>query len=318
MFSFFRHTKNKPEPLPYQKQSATSQHEEDQSISSILKRVRQIEIKTKGLSNHIFSGEYHSAFKGRGMSFSEVREYSFGDDVRSIDWNVTARFKSPFVKVFEEERELTLMLLVDISASSLFGTQKQSKRELITELCAVLSFSAITNNDKVGVIFFSDKIERYIPPKKGRSHILFIIRELLTMTPQPNAQTDITQALKFLNSIMKKKTISFLLSDFICPEYKNALQIAAKRHDLIGIQTYDPGDMNLQNVGLVLAEDFETGQTQWIDTSSKPVQQMYNQRAQANLSQTKNTFIKSGAQLIQVSTVDDYVKKLQVFFKSRI
>jgi uncharacterized protein (DUF58 family) len=318
LFSFFRHTKNKPEPLPYQKQSATSQHEEDQSISSILKRVRQIEIKTKGLSNHIFSGEYHSAFKGRGMSFSEVREYSFGDDVRSIDWNVTARFKSPFVKVFEEERELTLMLLVDISASSLFGTQKQSKRELITELCAVLSFSAITNNDKVGVIFFSDKIERYIPPKKGRSHILFIIRELLTMTPQPNAQTDITQALKFLNSIMKKKTISFLLSDFICPEYKNALQIAAKRHDLIGIQTYDPGDMNLQNVGLVLAEDFETGQTQWIDTSSKPVQQMYNQRAQANLSQTKNTFIKSGAQLIQVSTVDDYVKKLQVFFKSRI
>jgi uncharacterized protein (DUF58 family) len=318
LFSFFRHTKNKPESLPYQKQSATSQHEEDQSISSILKRVRQIEIKTKGLSNHIFSGEYHSAFKGRGMSFSEVREYSFGDDVRSIDWNVTARFKSPFVKVFEEERELTLMLLVDISASSLFGTQKQSKRELITELCAVLSFSAITNNDKVGVIFFSDKIERYIPPKKGRSHILFIIRELLTMTPQPNAQTDITQALKFLNSIMKKKTISFLLSDFICPEYKNALQIAAKRHDLIGIQTYDPGDMNLQNVGLVLAEDFETGQTQWIDTSSKPVQQMYNQRAQANLSQTKNTFIKSGAQLIQVSTVDDYVKKLQVFFKSRI
>ena len=318
MFSFFRHTKNKPEPLPYQKQSATSQHEEDQSISSILKRVRQIEIKTKGLSNHIFSGEYHSAFKGRGMNFSEVREYSFGDDVRSIDWNVTARFKSPFVKVFEEERELTLMLLVDISASSLFGTQKQSKRELITELCAVLSFSAITNNDKVGVIFFSDKIERYIPPKKGRSHILFIIRELLTMTPQPNAQTDITQALKFLNSIMKKKTISFLLSDFICPEYKNALQIAAKRHDLIGIQTYDPGDMNLQNVGLVLAEDFETGQTQWIDTSSKAIQQMYNQRAQANLSQTKNTFIKSGAQLIQVSTVDDHVKKLQVFFKSRI
>jgi uncharacterized protein (DUF58 family) len=318
LFSFFRHTKNKPEPLPYQKQSATSQHEEDQSISSILKRVRQIEIKTKGLSNHIFSGEYHSAFKGRGMSFSEVREYSFGDDVRSIDWNVTARFKSPFVKVFEEERELTLMLLVDISASSLFGTQKQSKRELITELCAVLSFSAITNNDKVGVIFFSDKIERYIPPKKGRSHILFIIRELLTMTPQPNAQTDITQALKFLNSIMKKKTISFLLSDFICPEYKNALQIAAKRHDLIGIQTYDPSDINLQNVGLVLTEDFETGQTQWIDTSSKAVQQLYNQRAQANLSQTKNTFIKSGAQLIQVSTVDDYVKKLQVFFKSRI
>lgn len=318
MFSFFRHTKNKPESLPYQKQSATSQHEEDQSISSILKRVRQIEIKTKGLSNHIFSGEYHSAFKGRGMSFSEVREYSFGDDVRSIDWNVTARFKSPFVKVFEEERELTLMLLVDISASSLFGTQKQSKRELITELCAVLSFSAITNNDKVGVIFFSDKIERYIPPKKGRSHILFIIRELLMMTPQPNAQTDITQALKFLNSIMKKKTISFLLSDFICPEYKNALQIAAKRHDLIGIQTYDPGDMNLQNVGLVLAEDFETGQTQWIDTSSKAIQQMYNQRAQANLSLTKNIFIKSGAQLIQVSTVDDYVKKLQVFFKSRI
>ena len=318
MFSFFNHKKNKhvaPEPELRQTSHAI---DDEQNITSILKRVRQIEIKTKGLSNHIFSGEYHSAFKGRGMSFSEVREYSFGDDVRSIDWNVTARFKSPFVKVFEEERELTLMLLVDISASSLFGTQKQSKRELITELCAVLSFSAITNNDKVGVLFFSDKIERYIPPKKGRSHILFIIRELLTMRPQANAQTDISQALKFLNSIMKKKTISFLLSDFICPEYKNALQIAAKRHDLIGIQTYDPGDLKLEDVGLVLAEDFETGHTQWIDTSSKAAQQIYTQRTLKQQSQTKDTFIKSGAQLIQLSTTDDYVKKLQVFFKSRI
>lgn len=312
MFSFFKHTK----PVKTTIHSAEMQSE--QSIAQILKKVRQIEIKTKGLSNHIFSGEYHSAFKGRGMSFSEVRDYSFGDDVRNIDWNVTARFKSPFVKVFEEERELTLMLMVDISASSLFGTQVRFKQELITELCAVLSFSAITNNDKVGVIFFSNKIEKYIPPKKGKSHILYIIRELLTLTPMLGTQTDITQALKFLNSIMKKKTICFLLSDFISPEYKDALQIAAKRHDLIGIQVVDAAEEILPKVGMILAEDLETNQIRWIDTSSAWVQKKYAEQAVFRSHLTKSVFAKSGAQILQIRTSDDYVKMLQLFFKSRI
>ncbi|GBL34417.1 uncharacterized protein Mb1516 [Filimonas sp.] len=209
------------------------------TTADILKKVRQIEIKTKGLTNHIFGGEYHSAFKGRGMSFSEVREYAYGDDIRSIDWNVTARSNTPYIKIFEEERELTLMLLVDISASSLFGTTQQTKRNLITEICAVLSFSAITNNDKVGVIFFSDKVERYIAPKKGRSHILFIIRELITMEPHRNAQTNVQAALKFLNNIMKKRAITFLLSDFNSAPFSDALNVAGKRHDIIGINVHD-------------------------------------------------------------------------------
>lgn len=288
-----------------------------QELSGILKKVRQIEIKTKGLSNHIFSGEYHSAFKGRGMSFSEVREYSFGDDVRNIDWNVTARFRAPFVKIFEEERELTLMLLVDISGSSLFGTRKQTKRDLITEICAVLSFSAITNNDKVGVLFFSDKVERYIPPKKGRSHILFIIRELLTLKPHPGAQTNIAEALRYLNSVMKKKSIAFLLSDFISPSYKEALQVAARRHDMVGIQVSDPGDELLPDVGVIRAQDAESGQMYWLDTSSAAVRKQYQDRFAKQQQATREQFVKSGAQLMQVSTTDDYVKKLQVFFKSR-
>lgn len=286
------------------------------NINDILKRVRSIEIKTKGLTNHIFGGEYHSAFKGRGMSFSEVREYSFGDDVRSIDWNVTARFNSPFIKVFEEERELTLMLLVDISGSALFGTA-QSKRDLITEICAVLSFSAITNNDKVGVIFFSDKIERYIAPKKGKSHILFIIRELITMTPHRNAKTDISQALKFLNNIMKKRSITFLMSDFVSGDYKAALQIASKKHDLIGIHVYDQRDVELPDIGIVHIEDSETHESRWIDTSSADFQKQYKKQFEQIERITKDSFAKSGASLVSIRTDDDYVKKLKIFFKSR-
>jgi uncharacterized protein (DUF58 family) len=296
------------------KNEATDMQE---ATSDILKKVRKIEIKTKGLSNHIFSGEYHSAFKGRGMSFSEVREYAYGDDVRNIDWNVTARFKSPFIKVFEEERELTLMLLVDISASSLFGTHHQSKRDLITELCAVLAFSAFTNNDKVGILFFSDKVERYIQPKKGRSHILFIIRELLTLKPHFNAQTNVNEALKFLNSVMKKKAITFLLSDFISPDYKTGLQIASKRHDMIGIHVSDPLDATLPNVGVMQVTDFETKQSKWIDTSDKQLRANYSNYFQQELRHTKDTFAKSGAHYMHIMTTDDYVKKLRVFFKSR-
>ncbi len=284
------------------------------TTTEILKRVRSIEIKTKGLSNHIFGGEYHSAFKGRGMSFSEVREYAFGDDVRTIDWNVTARFHSPYIKVFEEERELTLMLLVDISASSLFGTSKQSKRDLITEISAVLSFSAISNNDKVGILFFSDKIEKYIAPKKGKSHILFIIRELLTMEPHRNAQTNIAEALKFLNNIMKKRSIAFLMSDFVSSDYKSALQIASKRHDLVGLHIYDHRDMMLPDIGVINLEDSETHDSHWVDTSSKEFQNLYKKQFELIEKQTIDSFAKSAASLVSIRTDDDYVKKLKLFF----
>jgi uncharacterized protein (DUF58 family) len=287
------------------------------TTSEILKKVRSIEIKTKGLTNHIFGGEYHSAFKGRGMSFSEVREYAFGDDVRNIDWNVTARFHSPFIKVFEEERELTLMLMVDISASSLFGSSIQTKRNLITEICAVLSFSAISNNDKVGIIFFSDKVEKYIPPKKGKSHILFIIRELITMTPHRNARTDIAEVLKFLNNIMKKRSISFLMSDFVSGDFKSALQIASKKHDLIGVHVYDKSDAEIPDIGLLHLEDSETHQTQWIDTSSTDFRMKYKDQFEKIEKHTKEVFAKSGASLVSVRTDEDYVKKLKIFFKSR-
>ena len=248
------------------------------TTSDILKKVRAIEIKTKGLTNHVFGGEYHSAFKGRGMNFSEVREYAYGDDVRNIDWNVTARFRSPYIKIFEEERELTLMLIVDISSSTLFGIHQQTKRDLITELSAVLAFSAISNNDKVGVIFFSDKIEKYIPPKKGKSHILLIIRELLMIKPNKNAKTNIEVALKFLNNIMKKKSIAFLLSDFVDKDYESSLQLASKKHDLIGIHVSDKADYELANVGLLYVEDSETHQRKWIDTSSSLFQKNYKKQ----------------------------------------
>lgn len=287
------------------------------TTTEILKKVRQIEIKTRGLTNHIFGGEYHSAFKGRGMSFSEVREYAYGDDIRSIDWNVTARSNTPFIKVFEEERELTLMLLVDISASSLFGTNKQTKRDLITEICAVLSFSAITNNDKVGVIFFSDKVERYIAPKKGKSHILFIIRELITMEPHRNAQTNLQEALRFLNNIMKKRAITFILSDFISAPYNDALNIAGKRHDIIGINVFDKRDKEMPDVGVIQVQDAESGQLVWVDTSSAAFQKQFKSSYLKQEQQTKDVFMKSGSSFVPIQTDEDYVKKLQLFFKGR-
>jgi uncharacterized protein (DUF58 family) len=287
------------------------------TTADILKKVRQIEIKTKGLTNHIFGGEYHSAFKGRGMSFSEVREYAYGDDIRSIDWNVTARSNTPYVKIFEEERELTLMLLVDISASSLFGTTSQTKRNLITEICAVLSFSAITNNDKVGVIFFSDKVERYIAPKKGRSHILFIIRELITLEPHHNAQTNIQAALKFLNNIMKKRAITFLLSDFISEPYKEALNVAGKRHDIIGINVSDKRDKEIPDIGVMKVRDAESGKMIWVDTSSTSFRKKYAANYQQHEQHTRDVFMKSGSSFVPIQTDDDYVQKLQLFFKAR-
>jgi uncharacterized protein (DUF58 family) len=284
--------------------------------AEILKRVRRLEIKTRGLSNHIFSGEYHSAFKGRGMSFSEVREYQFGDDIRSIDWNVTARFNHPFVKVFEEERELTLMLMVDVSESSIFGTSKQNKRNMITELCAVLAFSAINNNDKVGVIFFSDGVEKYIPPKKGKSHILFIIRELISFEPKRKG-TNIKETLRFFNNATKKRSIVFLMSDFLTGSYQDALNIASKRHDMVGIHVYDQRDKELPSVGLIQMNDLETGERQWVDSSDKQVQQYYTHQFNQHVQYCRNSFKKSGADLISIRTDEDYVKALQNFFVNR-
>jgi uncharacterized protein (DUF58 family) len=287
------------------------------TTAEILARVRRIEIKTKGLSNHIFAGEYHSAFKGRGMSFSEVREYSVGDDVRSIDWNVTARSQTPHVKVFEEERELTVMLLVDVSLSSLFGSKGRSKREMITEIGAVLSFSAATNNDKVGVIFFSDKVEGFIPPKKGRSHILRIIRELIALEPKSTGGTRIAAALEYLNNVLKKRTITFILSDFISPPYEGPLQLAARRHDVVGIQVYDRGDRELPKAGLVQVVDAESGELRWIDSSNKRVQIEYGRAFEGMKQYGVQAFRKAGAALVNVRTDEDYVKMLQGFFKGR-
>ncbi len=287
------------------------------TTAELLKKVRRIEIKTKGLSNHIFAGEYHSTFKGRGMSFSEVREYVPGDDVKFIDWNVTARFSHPFVKVFEEERELVVMLLVDISTSSLFGTKKQLKRDLITELGAVLSFSATTNNDKVGVIFFSDKVEKYIPPKKGRSHILRIIRELIALEPIQAGGTNIDVALKFLNNVLKKKTITFLLSDFVSKPYEQGLQLAARKHDVVGIHIYDRSDKELPSAGLLQVMDAESGQVRWLDTDDKNVRKGYAEAFEHYRKYCNSVFRKSGASLLTVRTDEDHVKILQGYFKGR-
>jgi uncharacterized protein (DUF58 family) len=287
------------------------------TTSEILKRVRRIEIKTRGLSNHIFAGEYHSAFKGRGMSFSEVREYIPGDDVKAIDWNVTARFSHPFIKVFEEERELIVMLLVDISGSSLFGLHERQKRELITEISAVLSFSAATNNDKVGVIFFSDKVEKFIPPKKGRSHILRIIRELIALEPSPGAGTDIQAALDYQNNVLKKRTITFLLSDFVSRPYDKALQLASRKHDLVGVRVYDKADQELPNAGLVQLMDAEGGGLRWLDTSDKNVRAHYAKNFDQHRQYCIQTFRKAGASVLSVRTDEDYVKVLQGFFKGR-
>ena len=286
------------------------------SASSLLKKVRQIEIKTKGLSNHIFAGEYHTAFKGRGMAFSEVREYQTGDDVRSIDWNVTARYNTPFVKIFEEEREITVMMLIDVSASGNFGTRKQSKRELATEIAAILAFSAIKNNDKVGVIFFSEKIEKFIPPKKGKSHILRIIREVLAFNPSKK-RTDISIALEYFNSVIKRRSICFILSDFISPSFEKPLKIASKKHDLIGIRIHDNREDNLPNVGLIPMEDAETEEIITVDTSNKKVRSDFTKSRLEQIGAVKKLLPSSGVDLINITTGSDYVKPLINFFKNR-
>ena len=282
----------------------------------LLKKVRKIEIKTRGLSKHIFSGEYHSAFKGRGMSFSEVRAYQYGDDVRNIDWNVTARTGDPFIKIFEEERELTVMLLIDVSKSSAFGTVNQFKQGVITEIAAVLSFSAIQNNDKVGVVFFSDKVEKFIPPKKGKSHILRIIRDLLDFEPTSSG-TDIGVALKYFNNVVKKRSTAFVISDFMAQGYEDPLRIAARRHDLSGIQIYDPAEKELPNVGLIRATDAETGEEGWIDTSSQRVRETYAAWFKENENYFKQNFNRSGADTVSISNNESYVNALLRFFKQR-
>lgn len=284
--------------------------------SEILKKVRKIEIKSKGLSNQIFSGEYHSAFKGSGMAFSEVREYSPGDDIRKIDWNVTARFGAPFIKVFEEERELTVMFLIDLSASDLFGTKNSDKRELITELCAVLSFSALQNNDKVGVIIFSDVIEKFIPPKKGRSHVLRVIRELVDFQPQ-NQKTNITEALNFFNNVIKKKCTCFILSDFNDSNFQKALSIANRKHDLVAIWTRDPNEKELPSLGFIPIENPETKHIQWIDSSNASVQKAYKVEQLKREHQIKTDFKKSGVDFTELYTNKSYIQPLMTLFKMR-
>lgn len=287
------------------------------NVADILKKVKTLEIKSKKLTTNLFTGEYHTAFKGRGMSFKEVREYSAGDDVRFIDWNVSARMGVPFSKLFEEERELTMMLLVDISASSLFGTVRQRKKDLITEICAVLAFSAVSNNDKVGVIFFSDVIEFYIPPKKGKEHVLYIVRELLTVSPKKRG-TNLNEAIRFFNSAVKQKSIAFILSDFMVEQYEQPLKVAGNRHDVIGIKVYDKMDMQLPEIGMVQIEDAETGNLMWVDTNDKMVQYNYQQQFIQNEEASKLAFLKSGADLLYMRTDEDYVKVLQQFFIKRM
>jgi len=291
--------------------------------NELLKKVRKIEIKTRGLSSHIFSGEYHSAFKGRGMAFSEVREYQPGDDIRAIDWNVTARFNHPYIKVFEEERELTVMLVVDVSASENFGTQKQLKKDLLTEICAVLAFSAIQNNDKTGVIFFSDKIEKFIPPKKGKSHILRIIRELLNFTPESSG-TNIDQALRYLTNAIKKRAIVFLISDFIdekfLQEHKrggDSLRIATKKHDIVALRISDKREAEIPDVGLIRIKDAETGKLKWIDTSNLKIRQQYSKTSAKRDARLKEIFNQSGIDSTTIGTSESYIKPLMNLFKKR-
>lgn len=285
--------------------------------SEILRRVRQIEIKTKGLSNNIFAGEYHSAFKGRGMAFAEVREYQYGDDIRDIEWNVTARFGKPYVKVFEEERELTVMLLVDVSGSLEFGSVRQTQRQMLTEIAATLAFSAIQNNDKIGVVFFSDRIEKFIPPKKGRKHILYIIRELLEFRPQ-SRRTDVTQAVEFLTQVMKRRCTAFVLSDFVDEkDFRLPLTIAARKHDVIALQVYDRRLQELPDVGLMSVCDAETGQEMLIDTSSKKVRRLQSAWWRALQGRLQDTFQRSGVDTVSVRTDEDYVSALMRMFKGR-
>ena len=284
--------------------------------SEIFKKVRKIEIKTRGLSNQIFSGHYHSAFKGRGMAFSEVREYQYGDDIRTIDWNVTARFNHPFVKIFDEERELTVMLIIDVSASNEFGTKTQFKQKLITEISAVLAFSAIQNNDKVGVIFFSNKIEKFIPPKKGTSHILRIIRELIDFKPE-NKETDIAEALRYFTNVIKKRCTAFLISDFQDKDFDNAIKIANRKHDLIAIKIFDEREMEIPDLGLIKVKNAETGKTSWIDTSDPKLRKNHRKWVFQKEKYLDDLFIKSGMDVAKVSTDQDYVKPLVNLFKKR-
>ena len=282
----------------------------------LLKKVRKIEIKTRRLSDHIFSGEYHTSFKGRGMTFSEVRQYQYGDDIRAIDWNVTARYNEAHVKVFEEERELTMMLMVDISGSESFGSKNQFKKDIVTEIAATMAFSATQNNDKIGLILFSDQIELYIPPKKGRSHVLRIIRELIEFSPQ-SQKTNIAQALKFLSSTQKKKAIVFMISDFMCEDYEQTLKIAAKKHDITGIRVYDIREQSMPNLGMVPMQDAETGEVQIVDTSSKTVRFNYEKHYNDKLVYFKETFSKSGSGVVNTRVDESYVTKLLSYFKSR-
>ncbi|GAA4305090.1 DUF58 domain-containing protein [Aestuariibaculum suncheonense] len=282
----------------------------------LLKKVRKIEIKTRRLSDHIFGGEYHSTFKGRGMTFSEVRQYHFGDDVRNIDWNVTARYNEPFVKVFEEERELTMMLMVDVSGSELFGTDQQFKNEVVTEIAATLAFSATQNNDKIGLILFSDKVELYIPPKKGRSHVLRIIRELIEFEPE-SKQTNLAEALKFMQNVMKKKAIVFVLSDFIADDYNHTMKIVAGKHDVTGIRIYDKREEEIPNLGVVQMQDEETGEYMLVNTSSKKVRLNYAKYYQEKVNYYKESFNKAGAGTIDCRVDESYVKKMLGYFKRR-
>ena len=285
--------------------------------SEIIKKVRKIEIKARGLSSNIFAGQYHSAFKGRGMAFSEVREYQYGDDVRDIDWNVTARFNKPYVKVFEEERELTVMLLIDVSGSLDFGTQKQLKRDVVTEIAATLAFSAIQNNDKIGVIFFSDKIEKYIPPKKGRKHILYIIREMLDFHAE-SRRTDLAQAVEFLTSVSKRKCTAFILSDFYArQDFLQQLTIANRKHDVVAIQVYDKRACELPDVGLMKVVDAETGYEQYVDTSSRKLRDTYHRYWLNRQAELKETFAKCNVDSVSIATDDDYVKSMLGLFKQR-
>ena len=284
--------------------------------TELLKKVRRIEIKTKGLSRHIFAGEYHSAFKGRGIAFSEVREYQYGDDIRSIDWNVTARFNHPYVKIFEEERELTVMLLIDVSGSGNFGTVSGYKKDIMTEVAAVLSFSAIFNNDKIGVIFFSDMVEKFIPPKKGRTHILRIIRELLDFRPKRNT-TNLNEPLRFLTNAIRKRCTAFVISDFIVPDFTEAMKIASNKHDIVALKVYDPVERAIPDIGLVKVADSETGAERWIDTSSRAAREAYRNWWESHIAMIRNIFRKCGVDSAELRTDLDYVKPLIKLFENR-
>ena len=285
--------------------------------SELLKKVRRIEIKTRGLSRNIFAGQYHSAFKGRGMAFSEVREYQYGDDIRDVDWNVTARYNHPYIKVFEEERELTVMLLIDVSGSSEFGTVEVMKKEVVTEIAATLAFSAIQNNDKIGVIFFSNKIEKFIPPQKGKKHILYIIRELIDFKPEER-QTDIGEALKYMTNVIKKRCSAFLISDFINKgDFQNTLTIANRKHDVVAIQVFDRREEELPSVGLMKIKDAETGAERWIDSSSRSVRDAYQSWWSKRQEVMSRTFKRSQVDHVSVRTDDDYVKALMALFQKR-